>query len=171
MTTRFVNRAHAKDALPDDAAIAAELEDAGIPIMQGLSSETFRKIGKTEVRTCYMGELHGWVFSRNWNYWVAEGPGLPFDVASSLHDCGFSIRARGHCADPHPFEMFGGLGAGSYHIDTPVGLKALANAIKFTVHQSQILYQQADKCKDCNGTKLVWCSRGDGPWNCPTCGK
>lgn len=171
MTTHFVNRAHRDDRLPDDEAIRAELEAAGIPLMEGLSQDTFRKIGKTEVKTCYIGELHGWTFSRSWYYWVAEGPGLPFDVASSLHGLGFGIRAEGHCADPHPILQFKGLGAGHYHIDSPVGLKALANAIKFTVRQADEFHNQIDKCPECAGTKLVWGASGSGPWNCPLCCK
>lgn len=168
MTTPFINRAHAKDVLPDDAAIAAELEAAGIPLMPGIT-ETFRKLLSKEVSTTSIGELHGWGFYRMWSYWVAEGPGIPFDVARSLHGLGFGIRAEGHCGDPHPFDQFKGLGCGHYHIDTAEGLFALANAIKFTVKRSEEQHRQDPVCFSCAGSKLCWGARGFGPWDCPDC--
>lgn len=134
MTTRFVNRAHSDGQLPDDLAIAGELAQAGIPLMEGIK-ESFRKFlgGSPEVRTISVGELHGWVFHRHWSYWVAKGPGIPYEDAVALHEKQLAVRIEGHCADPHPREYTHGLGAGSYHIDTSEGLRALADTIKAVV--------------------------------------
>ena len=134
MTTRFLNRAHGDGQLPDDLAIAGELAQAGIPLMEGIK-ESFRKFmgGSHEVRTISIGELHGWVFHRHWAYWVAEGPGIPDADAVALHALGLSVRIEGHCADPHPRDYTRGLGAGRYHIDTAEGLRALADTIKAVV--------------------------------------
>ncbi len=111
----------------NDAILTSELEDAGIK--SGNMPEFTRK--DTEVKTVVYGELHQWGFKRNWTYWVADGPGIPCDVATKLHEeFGQEVRVDGHCGCPSPLEWFKGFGVGRYHIDTVEGLKALADVIK-----------------------------------------
>jgi hypothetical protein len=78
-----------------------------------------------------MGALSLWHFTRAWYYWSAEGPGIPCDIAEKLHAThGKQVRVAGHCGCPSPSEWFKGFAVGSYHIDTPEGLKALADVIR-----------------------------------------
>ena len=113
-----------------DPVCTLELNHAGIPIT--VLPESLRARG--EVTTRVVGFLHGWAFERAWCYWVAKGPGLPFDVATDLHARhGNVVRVDGHCACPSPLEWFRGLGVGHYHVDTGEGLKALADAVKAVV--------------------------------------
>ena len=105
------------------AIAKAELEAAGIeavriPLLGG------------EVPSKVFGELSMWGFRRAWYYWVANGPGLPVEVAERLHAShGTQVRVAGHCGCPSPREWYKGFGVGSYHVDSPEGLKALADAL------------------------------------------
>lgn len=102
----------------------SELWAAGI----GVSSIRFPVRG--EVPTRSYGVLSMWGFQRAWYYWVAKGPGMPVEVAERLHEShGKEVRVDGHCGCPSPREWFKGFGVGHYHVDTPEGLKALAEAI------------------------------------------
>lgn len=86
--------------------------------------------GRGEVPTNAIGTLTMWGFQRRWYYWSASGPGLPIEVSERLHAShGTVVRVDGHCGCPSPREWFKGFGVGSYHIDSPEGLKALADAI------------------------------------------
>ncbi len=87
-------------------------------------------LGRSEVPSCAMGSLAMWSFTRAWYYWVAKGPGLPVEIAEKLHQShGQEVRVDGHCGCPSPREWFKGFGVGHYHVDSPEGLKALADAI------------------------------------------
>lgn len=113
-----------QDIIDEVTKIAtAELRAAGIhPSRFPLSNG--------EVPARVIGSLSMWTFQRRWYYWSAEGPGLPVDVAERLHEAhGQQVRVDGHCGCPSPREWFKGFGVGSYHIDSPEGLKALAEAI------------------------------------------
>jgi hypothetical protein len=110
----------------NDKDCAAELEAAGIPVVK---LEPLRKQG--EVQTAVRGELGPWMFTRAWRYWVAEGAGLPLDLAERLHEkFGKTVRVEGHCGCPSPREWGKGFAINSYHVDDAEGLKALADAIK-----------------------------------------
>jgi hypothetical protein len=53
------------------------------------------------------------------------------EAAERLHAThGTQVRVDGHCGCPSPREWFKGFGVGHYHVDTPAGLKALADAIR-----------------------------------------
>lgn len=108
------------------AACIAEMEAAGIkPFVFG------HVMGRSEVPTKAMGQFGMWGFERAWYYWRANGPGLPSDVAERLHALhGRSVRVGGHCGCPSPREWFKGFGVGSYHVDSPEGLKALVDALR-----------------------------------------
>lgn len=109
-----------------DDACAAELEAAGIAVER---VECLRSKG--EVKSAVIGSLHGWGFRRAWRYWNAEGPGIEVSAAEALHAThGRVVRVEGHCACPSPREWNRGLATGSYHIDSPAGLKALADTIR-----------------------------------------
>lgn len=109
------------------ATCKAELDDAGIPFEE---ADLFVRSGG-EVPSRVVGTLGPWAFRRAWNYWVAQGPGLPLDVAQRLHKVyGREIRVNGDCTCPAPEESFRGFGVGLYHIDTQQGLMALAFAIQ-----------------------------------------
>ena len=108
-----------------DKVCTQELEAAGITVVA--LPECARK---GETKTCIMGEVGHWSFTRAWRYWVAEGPGLPVEAAEILHEQhGKEVRVDGHCGCPSPREWFKGFGVGLYHIDTQEGLTALAQAL------------------------------------------
>lgn len=97
--------------------------------------------GHGEVPFCHIGHLGGWFFRRAWYYWVVARMSsnrsvvLPFEYADPLHQShGKSVRVAGHCGAPAPREQYppthGCLGVEMYHVDTPDGLKALADTIR-----------------------------------------
>lgn len=129
--TGFPNMAGRPDI---DDALASELEAAGI--------EAFRlsllKDGSREVDTEVRGGLHGWRFERAWYYWRCTGPGIEVAAAERLHAShGKDVRVAGHCGCPSPTEWYHGLAVGDYHVDTPAGLKALADTIKALVNRAK----------------------------------
>lgn len=125
--SKFPNRAgHNDEAL--DRELIIELTAAGVEHFV----LPYRHDG--EVKSRALGTLHGWKFTRAWYYWVAEGPGIPHEVATELyHSHGKEARVAGDCACRPPELWYHGLGVGMYHVDTPEGLKALADAIKKVV--------------------------------------
>jgi len=111
-----------------DEAIAKELEEAGINIIE--LQERFRE-NHPEMRTIIMGEFFGWQFRRQWYYWACIGPGIEIAAAEKLHEeFGNEVRVAGHCGCPSPREWFKGLACGNYHVDTQRGLNALAATIR-----------------------------------------
>lgn len=129
---------------PDtDAILRAELAAAGIPTIQEAEGKapdylaTYLRATSGEVKTSVIGVLHGWAFKRAWYYWTASGPGIDVDTAEALHAThGQVVRVAGHCGCPSPREWFKGLACGEYHVDTPEGLKALADTINGLVAKS-----------------------------------
>jgi len=110
-----------------DTFCHAELEAAGIGI---------EKLGwiadGSEVPTHIIGSLYGWVFKRAWCYWVAKGPGIPPEYARRLHEThGKVVRVDG--LDISSDERNHGFATGYYHVDTPSGLKALADMLRLVV--------------------------------------
>jgi hypothetical protein len=117
-----------------DEEIEKELLDAGI---EPNRSELWAK-REREVETDVIGFLESWSFERAWYYWVASGPGIPPQYANPLHEkFGNDVRVAGHCGCPSPKEWFKGFAVGSYHVDTPEGLKALADTIKKIVEDAK----------------------------------
>jgi hypothetical protein len=112
-----------------DDTIRAELRAAGIDSFRW----PFKKMG--EVPTQLVGCLCGWMFERAWYYWVCSGPGLPIEVARRLYASNrHDVRVDGHCACPSPDAWRGGFAVGTYHVDSPEGLKALAEQLKLIRH-------------------------------------
>lgn len=111
-----------------DETCRLELKAAGI---EAVSLECLRTTAG-EVPTKYLGEIPvGWGFRRAWYYWVAKGPGMPPKYASELHAKeGKACRVEGDCGAPDPIEYRQGFGIGTYHVDTPEALAALADTIK-----------------------------------------
>jgi len=146
MIHRFPNRAGNH---PDnDEVLNAELKAAGIPTVEEkegplspLMKDLFRE-KNGEVVAYTVGTLYGWKFTRAWLYWCAEGPGLDFDLATQLHEThGREVRVAGHCGCPSPLEWYKGMAVPNYHIDSPEGLKALADAIRGQVARSEALVE------------------------------
>ena len=78
-----------------------------------------------EVPTGIVAYYNGWKFERSWYYYRANGDGIPPDIAEEFHQTwGKQVRVAGHCGCPSPLEWHRGFAVGSYHIDTPAGLKA-----------------------------------------------
>jgi hypothetical protein len=121
---------------PDpDAIVIEELNAAGI---RHYSFEYMRRM-QMEVKTAVGGTLDpsGWLFDRRWSYWAAKGPGIPPEDARNLHEeFGKEVRVQGHCGCPGP-ECCRGFAVGLYHVDTPRGLKALADTIKAILARSE----------------------------------
>lgn len=133
--THFPNKAG--DHADTDGILRAELKAAGILTFQedeGKGEEylaEFLRKTSGEVKTSIRGTLHGWVFTRNWYYWVAKGPGIEASAAEALHaKYGNVVRVDGDGGCPNPIDRCKGLSVGVYHVDTQEGLKALADTIK-----------------------------------------
>jgi hypothetical protein len=130
-----------------DDILRAELKAAGIPTVEeaagkpeGTYAEVLRDLSG-EVKTSIQGSLHGWTFKRSWYYWVAEGPGIDVSNAELLHAShGTQVRVAGHYGCPRPSQVYKGLACGLYHVDTPDGLKELADTIKRIVERSIRVY-------------------------------
>lgn len=136
--TYFPNKAG--DHPDTDDVLNAELLAAGISSIwdnydgNPESLKTHFRKDSGEVKTSSIGVLHGWTFKRAWYYWTAKGPGIPLEQAEALHKThGTVVRVNGDAGCQSPREAFKGLACGSYHIDTPEGLKALADTIKSIV--------------------------------------
>jgi len=143
----FPNKAG--DHADTDAVLRAELKAAGIPTLQEEAGQPPEYLAKMlremsgEVKTSVIGVLHGWEFKRAWYYWMAEGPGIEVAAAEALHAThGNAVRVNGHCGCPSPTEQFKGLAVGRYHVDTPEGLKALADTINGLVARAQAKAQE-----------------------------
>ena len=146
----FPNKAG--DHADTDEILRAELKAAGIQTLQEFEDqpETYLadllRRSSGEVKTSVQGVLHGWCFKRCWYYWTAEGPGIEVEAAENLHAIhGKEVRVAGHCECPSPREWFKGLACGHYHIDTPEGLKALADTIKGLVEKSNNIVANRNK--------------------------
>lgn len=131
----FPNKAG--DHADTDDILRAELKAAGIQTIQEADGKPpeymadFVRRTSGEVKTSVVGTLHGWKFTRAWYYWMCEGPGIEVEAAERLHAShGKDVRVAGDCGCPSPRERFKGLACGHYHVDTPEGLKALADTIK-----------------------------------------
>lgn len=127
-----------------DKFIRRELERARVPV-----EETQRHTG--EVSYSLIGRLGNFVFIRAWYYWVVKGP-MPIELAEELYADPVGqtdIRVAGHAGCPPPEEWSelilptGGWGFSddpeflgarrfvtSYHIDSEVGLRIFADAIR-----------------------------------------
>ena len=115
-----------------DKEIGDELKIAKIKIS---NHEFLRDEG--EVKTAIRGSLHGWTFTRAWYYWRASGPGIPPEYANKLHENhGQEVRVNGDCSCPSPKKYFKGFAVGNYHIDTQLGLCALADTIRQIVKEA-----------------------------------
>ena len=114
------------ETIAEVTAIAeAELQAAGIEVC------ILGSVPRGEVPSHAFGSLSMWSFERAWYYWKARGPGLPVEVAERLHAShGTQVRVDGNCGCPSPRQWFKGFGVGHYHVDTPEGLKALADALR-----------------------------------------
>ena len=140
----FPNKAG--DHADTDDILRAELRAAGIQTMQEAEgrppeylAEMMREMSG-EVKTSVMGVLHGWTFERAWYYWVCSGPGIEVEAAERLHAShGRAVRVDGHFGCPSPREWFKGLACGSYHVDSPEGLKALADTIRSLVTANVVI--------------------------------
>ena len=134
----FPNKAG--DHADTDDILRAELKAAGIPTLQEDAGEgpeylaDMLRRNSGEVKTSVVGVLHGWEFRRAWYYWMCSGPGIEVAAAERLHAThGKDVRVAGHCGCPSPREWFKGLACGIYHVDSPEGLKALADTIRALV--------------------------------------
>ena len=136
-----------RDDIDVDTVLRNELNAAGIVALDQNDgwtpwmSEQMRRASK-EVKSAVRGQLHGWHFERASIYWVASGPGIEVEAAEVLHAIhGQSVRVGGDANCPCPREYFKGLACGLYHVDTPEGLKALAETINALVAKAS---QHAD---------------------------
>lgn len=129
-----------------NATILGELVDAGFPatirreegkrergvyeIQHSLESLRLSNGCFPEVPTGLIGIYNGWVFERCWYYYACKGSGIPPDIAEEFHKTwGRQVRVEGHCGCPSPLEWCQGFSVGSYHIDTPGGLKAFVELL------------------------------------------
>ena len=112
-----------------DLYIREELERARIPAVEIQRLDT-------EVPYAVVGQLGELTFRRGWRYWVVNGP-VPIEVAEELYKDPVGktdIRVAGNAGSPPPAEWakerHGMKYVDSYHIDSEVGLRIFADAIK-----------------------------------------
>lgn len=113
-----------------DEWIAEELRRSMIP-----SQVYIGPLG--EVPSLLLGHLGPITFRRAWTYWVAHGP-VPIDLARALYADpvgATDIRVDGHCGCPPPEPPWtsrsdDGEIVTAYHIDSEVGLRVSADAIR-----------------------------------------
>lgn len=114
----------------NDPVLTSELLEVGIPVV----SSRYLIRPDAEVKSSVMGELHGWSFTRGWNYWICSGPGIEVNAAEQLYlSHGHIVRADGGGGD-NPRELFRGLACNKYHVDTPEGLAALVATLNNLVN-------------------------------------
>lgn len=139
---KFPNKAG--DHPDTDSILEKELHQAGISTIweqdcnteYGQSIKDMIRKNSGEVKTSIIGVLHGWEFKRAWYYWICSGPGIPLEYAQLLHDQhGKYVRVDGDAGCVDPKTRFKGLACGSYHVDSPEGLKALADTIKLIIQK------------------------------------
>lgn len=114
-----------------DLWISEELRRSMIPI------ESYTPDRRYEVPSLLIGRLGAITFRRAWTYWIATGP-VPLDVAYRLYEDPIGrtdIRVEGHCGCPAPVHPWVSIVDGqecitSYHIDSEVGLRLFADAIR-----------------------------------------
>lgn len=113
-----------------DEVVADELRRSMIP------SEPYDgPVG--EVPSRLSGRLGPVTFRRAWRYWIANGS-VPIALARKLYNDpvgATDIRVAGHCACPPPQPPWTDIVDGvevvsGYHIDTEVGLRLFADAIR-----------------------------------------
>jgi len=128
----FPNFARGEGDFPEvNAGVRAALEEAGCEVCD-------LKTRRGEVATTLVGFAHRWTFKRAWYYYIADGPGVPPDVAEAFHqEWGTQCRVDGHCCCPSPLEWFEGFAVGAYHIDTQEGLNAFVKMLA-TVHKPKV---------------------------------
>jgi hypothetical protein len=109
-----------------DEALEKELLEAGIEV-----HKLPFVVANSEVPAKIIGSVAGWGFKRAWYYWVADGPGIPLEDATELHEThGQEVRVEGHCGCPSPKEWNKNFATGMYHVDSQEGLNALASMIR-----------------------------------------
>lgn len=93
----IINRATTEYRTAHDMSVRAELEAAGIPVL------TLPTYLNSEVKTCYVGLLNGFVFYRAWRYWVCEGD-MPLHHAKEIYNKyrTLMVRADGHAGNLEP---------------------------------------------------------------------
>ena len=129
----MMNLAGDKHYVVVDEQCENELKAAGINV---LKMDVLRN-KDDEVQTCVRGYLGSWKFERAWCYWVAEGPGIPHELAMRLHKkIGKECRCAGYAGGISPLKWYGKFGVDSYHVDSSEALKALAAIIKQLIKDS-----------------------------------
>lgn len=93
-------------------------------------------------------EAYGWKFRRAWYYWScgiadqSEGS-VPYSVATELHaQHGQSVRTEGYAGGSAPDGD-----VGRYHVDTPLGLRALVEVLKQEHSKRKAAYDAAMAAK------------------------
>lgn len=140
---KFPNAARRERDPEIDAVLSAELEQAGIPRMEGCTDKLALLITKNSgVQTTVLGAFQGWSFTRYWYYWVVEGPGLPLDVAMVLWtDHGKHVRCNGDAGCRSPWFWNKGFATTKYHVFTQEGLAAMVEAIDHWSRHSRLFMQ------------------------------
>ena len=124
-----------------DDVVRAELVEAGIltgdengkTTRNYMEADFIREVNGQfkKVPTAIFAAKYGWKFERRWYYYVAQGYGIPPDVAEEFHKTwGTQVRVEGHCGCPSPLEWCHGFAVGSYHIDTQEGLNAFVKLLE-----------------------------------------
>ena len=112
-----------------DKYIECELNRCGIEIIKNEANL------RNEVPATIEGKLGKFRFVRAWYYWMVDGP-VPLDIAGKLYSDPVGktdIRVMGHCGCPSPDEWAHDGFIHSYHIDSELGLRIFADAIRGVV--------------------------------------
>lgn len=115
-----------------NAAIKQELSEAGIGPFDIVVPPAHG------VKTSIIGQLGPWAFRRADTYWIAEGPGMPMDIANVLHTTmGHEIRVGGVAGGADPRTHFQGFTPTVYHIDTQDALDIFSQALRGVIERSK----------------------------------
>lgn len=120
----------------NNAALKAELQAAQIQSIDSIVSLTSIQSG---LQASVTGLLGPWAFRREGTHWIAEGPGMPMDVANILHTTmGHEIRVGGATGGADPETHFLGFAVSVYHIDTQDALDIFADALRGVIERSKL---------------------------------
>lgn len=111
----------------------------------GIKAEDFGMVfDNREVKTSVYGtlatgdtpDLH-WCFGRAWQYWIAKGPAVPYEVAKIIYESEHRDECTACGSSFKPDEM-GGFGVDCYHVFTD-------EALKFLTEQLNSVYENHKK--------------------------
>lgn len=115
-----------------DTFLKSQLAQAGIKVHDSIVNLC------SEVGTSITGTLGPWMFRRGDCHWIAEGPGMPMEIADVIfQDKPEEICAGGLHPSTNPRHAFMGFCCPVYHVHTQEALTYFANKIRGIIESSK----------------------------------